>query len=94
MAADMQMVTVGMQEDVSWRITKMLSNLCYVHSKLQKDQSMKIVLSDDMDVICDKTDVVKKSGTCFQIFRANGRIVVINAPQVKIVCTIPKERYL
>ena len=60
----------------------MLSNLCYIHSKLSKDEVMKVILPDDCAITCDKTDIVKKSGTCFQIFRADGRIISINAPQV------------
>lgn len=68
----------------------MLNELCHLHSKLNPDQMLKIVFAEDMHVLCDKTDLVRKSDNCFRIMRANGRIVTVNPSRVMYVCTVSK----
>lgn len=69
----------------------MLQELCWIHSKLSKDECMRIVLTrKDWEVHCDKTDLVGVFNDCFRIVRANGRIVSINPDEIIVICTMKK----
>ena len=73
----------------------MLKELIIIHSRITKDECMRIVLTrDDYVIHVDKTDLVGEFNNCFRIIRANGRIVSINPDQVAMVSTMPKEAYL
>lgn len=73
----------------------MIQELLWIHSKLTKDECMRIVLTrDDYIVHVDKTDLVGEFNGCLRIVRSNGRIVSINPEQVAMVSTLRKEAYL
>ena len=69
----------------------MLEELCWMHSKLSKDECMRIVLTvKGWEIHCDKTDVVNVFNGAFRIVRANGRVTSVNPEQVAMVCTMKK----
>ena len=72
----------------------MLNELCKLHSKVAEDQWLKIILTDDCHVLCDKEDDVMKSGNCFRITRPNGKIVSVNSSMVLMARIVNKERLL
>ena len=73
----------------------MLEELCWMHSKLTKEECMRIVLTrDNWEVHVDKTDLVGIFNNCFRIVRANGRIVSINPDNVAMACTMNKRSVL
>ena len=73
----------------------MLKELCWMHSKLTKNECMRIIMTvPDWEIHADKTDIVGEFNGCFRIVRANGRIVSINPDNVALMCTMKKEASL
>ena len=73
----------------------MLKELCWMHSKLTKNECMRIIMTrDGWEIYVDKTDIVGVFNDCFRIVRHNGRIVSVNPDHVAMVCTMDKERRL
>ena len=73
----------------------MLDRIFWLHSKLTKNQQLRIVLSrENWEVTIDKTDVIKSDDQMLTILRANGNITVINPEHVVVICTMKKEAYL
>ena len=73
----------------------MLNELCWMHSKLTKEECMRIILTrNDWEITCDKTDLVAKFNGCFRIIRANGKVVSINPDNVAMICTMNKRSIL
>ena len=73
----------------------MIEEMKWIHSKISKDECMRIVLTrQNYEIHCDKTDLVGEFNGAFRIVRANGRIVSINPEQVAMVCTISKRSVL
>ena len=70
----------------------MIKELSWVHSKLTKDECMRIVmLRNDWEIHVDKTDLVGEFHGTFRVVRSNGKIVSINPDAVALVCTMKKE---
>ena len=73
----------------------MLDRIFWLHSKLTKNQQLRIVLSrENWEVTIDKTDVIKSDDQMLTILRANGNITVLNPEHVVVICTMKKEAYL
>ena len=73
----------------------MLDRIFWLHSKLTKNQQLRIVLSrENWEVTIDKTDVIKSDDQMLTILRANNNITVINPEHVVVICTMKKEAYL
>ena len=73
----------------------MLEELLWLHSKLNNEECMRIILSvKDWTIYCDKTDLVGEFNGCFRIVRSNGRIISINPSQVIMASTISKRSAL
>ena len=73
----------------------MLQELCWIHSKLSKDEVMRIILTrEGWEITSDKTDLVGIFNDTFRIVRANGRITSVNPDAVAMVCTMKKESVL
>ena len=73
----------------------MIQELLWIHSRLSKDECMRIVLTrDDYVIHVDKTDIVGEFNGCFRIVHSNGRIVSINPSTVTMVSTMRKEACL
>ena len=65
----------------------MIEELQFIHSKLSKDECMRIILTrEGWEITVDKTDLVGVFNGCFRIVRKNGRIVSINPDNVAAVC--------
>ena len=73
----------------------MLTELCWIHSRLSKDEVMRIVLvRNNWEITVSKDDIVGKFNGCFRIVRKNGGIVSVNPSNVAMVCTMPKRSVL
>ena len=73
----------------------MLDRIFWLHSKLTKNQQLRIVLSrENWEVTIDKTDVIKSDDQMLTILRANNNITVINPEHVVVICTMKKGAYL
>lgn len=73
----------------------MLQEVLWMHSRINKNECMRIVLTvKGWEIHCDKTDLVGEFNGCLRIVRANGRIVTINPEQIVMVCTMNKESVL
>ena len=71
----------------------MIKELLWIHSKLTKEECMRIILTrNDWEITADKTDLVGEFNGCFRIVRANGKITSINPDNVAAVCTMTKEQ--
>jgi hypothetical protein len=46
------------------------------------------------EVIIDRTDILKSDDNMLTIFRANGRIAVINPDEIIMACTMSKRSVL
>ena len=69
----------------------MIDRIFWLHSKLSKDQCVRIVLTlENWEVTIDKTDVLKSDDGQLTILRANGNITVINPVYVIMICTMRK----
>ena len=69
----------------------MIQELQWIHSKLQHDEVMRIIMTrEGWEIHCDKTDLTGPFNDCFRIVRANGRIVSVNPEQVALVCVMKK----
>jgi hypothetical protein len=69
----------------------MIDRIFWLHSKLSKDQCVRIVLTrENWEVTIDKTDVLKSDDGQLTILRANGNITVINPEYVIMICTMRK----
>lgn len=60
----------------------MLSTLCFLYSKLHKDEAVIIRLPDDYTLCVTREDKVEKRGGAFVIYRKNGRITTVNPAYV------------
>ena len=73
----------------------MIQELLWIHSRLGKDECMRIILiRDNYEVRADKTDLVREYDGCLRIIRNNGRVVSINPSAVVMISTVKKEAYL
>ena len=78
-----------------WRNTKMIEELLFIHSRLTKDQCMRIVLiRNNWEITVDKTDLVGEFNGAFRIVRANGTITSINPDTVAMACIMNKRSVL
>ena len=73
----------------------MIDRIFWLHSKLNKDQLLRIVLSrENWEITINKSDLLKSDDNMLTIFRANGNITVINPAHVVVICTMKREAYL
>ena len=73
----------------------MLDRVFFLHSKINKEECVRMVLSvKGWEIIIDKTDILKSDDNMLTIFRANGRIVVINPDEIIMACTMNKMSVL
>ena len=73
----------------------MLDRIFFLHSKINKEECVRIVLSiKGWEVIIDRTDILKSDDNMLTIFRAKGRIVVINPDEIIMACTMNKMSVL
>ena len=73
----------------------MLKELQFIHSKLTKDQCMRVILTrEGWDIMVDKTDLIGAFNGTFRIIRANGNITSINPNEVVAICTMEKRSVL
>ena len=73
----------------------MLDRIFFLHSKINKEECVRIVLSvKGWEITIDKTDILKSDDNMLTIFRAKGRIVVINPDEIIMACTMNKMSVL
>ncbi len=73
----------------------MLDRVFFLHSKINKEECVRMVLSvKGWEIIIDKTDILKSDDNMLTIFRAKGRIVVINPDEIIMACTMNKMSVL
>lgn len=73
----------------------MLDRVFFLHSKINKEECVRIILSvKGWEITIDKTDILKSDDNMLTIFRANGRIVVINPDEIIMACTMNKMSVL
>ena len=73
----------------------MLDRIFFLHSKINKEECVRMVLSvKGWEVIIDRTDILKSDDNMLTIFRANGRIAVINPDEIIMACTMSKRSVL
>ena len=70
----------------------MLDRIFFLHSKITKDQVVRIVLvRENWEVQISKSDLIKSDDNMITIFRANGNITVVNPNHVIMACTMDKR---
>ena len=74
----------------------MLTEIKNLHTKINKDQMVRIVTSrQNFEIMIDKTDLIKttKSGM-LRIIRANGNITSINPEFIVMTCIVKRSALL
>lgn len=73
----------------------MLDRVFFLHSKINHEECIRVVMSvKGWEITIDKTDILKSDDNMLTIFRANGRIVVINPDEIIMACTMNKMSVL
>lgn len=70
----------------------MLDRIFFLHSKISKDQCIRIVTTvQGWELHIDRTDILKSDDNMITVFRANGNIIIINPNEIAIACTMRRS---
>lgn len=73
----------------------MLQELLFIHTRLQEDECMRIILTrNDWEIHVNNDELVTAGNGCFRIIRKNGNITSINPDQVACVCVAKRGALL
>ena len=72
----------------------MIKQLCYLFSKIKGDEEIIVKLRDEWSCSINRTDFIKADNDVLTIFRANGKITVINPDQIIMAYTRKKGEIL
>jgi hypothetical protein len=70
----------------------MLDRIFFLHSKINKEECVRIVTTvKGWEIHIDRTDIIKSDDDMLTIFRPSGTITVINPNEIAVACTMKKE---